>query len=80
MRIVMFVARAASQSPRPEDATNVLVLNLPPKSDVVDDANTDSFPDQNKKSGLVEIQGLSDELQAAFKGGQRVTVTIEAAK
>lgn len=80
MRLVLFVANAATTAHRPDDATNNLRLTLPPKSDNVDDANGDAFPDASKKSALVEIQGLSDELQAAFRGGQRVTVTIDVAQ
>lgn len=80
MKLTMFVSNAASTAGKPDDTQNVLRLNLPPKSDKVDDENKDVFPDTNKKGGVVEFQGISDKLQAEFKGGQRVTVTIELAK
>lgn len=79
MKIVMFVSNSASTANKPEESTTVLRLNLPPKSDKVDDANADVFTDEQRKSALIELQGISEELRAIFKGGQRVTVTIEPA-
>lgn len=80
MKLTMFVSNAASTAGKPDDKQNVLRLNLPPKSDKVDDENKAVFPDESKKSGVVEFQGITDAIQAEFKGGQRVIVTIEVAK
>lgn len=79
MKITCFIANAASTAQKPDESTNVLRLNLPPKSDVVDDGNPGVFADDARKSCLIEIQGLTDEQQAAFRGGRRVVVTIEPA-
>lgn len=80
MKLTMFVSNAASTSGRPTEAQNLLRLQIPPKSDQIDDENADVFPDATKKAASVDIQGLSDATMADFKGGQRVTVTIEIAK
>lgn len=80
MKITMFVANAASTSAKPGDSQNALRLNLPPKGDRIDDDNPDVFTDAMRKHAQFEATGLTDELLAPFKGGQRVTVTIEIAK
>lgn len=80
MKLTMFVSNAASTAGKPGENQNVLRLNLPPKSDKIDDVNKDVFPDEGKKGGVIEITGMADAVQAEFKGGQRVTVTIEVAK
>lgn len=80
MRITFFVANAASTSSKPADTQNNLRLTLPPKSDVVDDQNLAVFADEGRKSGIVELQGLTEEEMKAFKGGKRVFVTFEVEK
>ena len=80
MKLTMFVANAASTAAKPGETQNNLRLHLPPVSDKVDDQNLDVFPEQARKSGIIELQGLDAGLLDTFKGGQRVTVTIEIAK
>lgn len=73
----MFVTQAGSNASQPDDGTNVLRLNLRPKSDKVDDANVEVFPDQAKKSGSFECAGIADEAVEGIKAGRKVKVTIE---
>lgn len=80
MKIVMFVSNAASTAGKPDEVSNLLRLNIPPKSESVDDNNTNVFANPNQKNGFAEFNGITDELLAGFKAGQRVTVTIEVAK
>jgi len=80
LKLTLFVVSAATNSQRPGEMQNMLRVALPPKSDRVDDENVDAFPAPDKKNATVEFYGLSDELQAAFKAGQRVTLTLEVQK
>ena len=50
MKLTMFVSNAASTAGKPGENQNVLRLNLPPKSDKIDDVNKDVFPDEGKKA------------------------------
>lgn len=77
MKLTLFVSNRAATSGKPDESQNILRLNLPPKSDKIDDDNKEAFPNANTKSGVVEFTGLSDEIMAEFRAGQRVTVTIE---
>lgn len=80
MKITFFVANSASTSAKPGDTTNNLRMHLPPASDKVDDQNLAVFPEQNRKSAIIEIQGLDEAQLAKFKGGKRVVVTFEVEK
>lgn len=75
--INLYVNNAASTASKPGEQTSVLRLQLPPKSDRVDDENLGVFADADRKSTLMEIQGLNGDFHSQFKGGQRVKVTIE---
>lgn len=80
MKLTVFVSNAGSTSARPGESQNTLRLVLPPKTDRVDDENKDVFPNGANKNVIVEIHGLSDEALEPFRGGTRVTLTIEPAK
>lgn len=73
----MFVTQAGSNSSQPDDSTTNLRLNLTPKSDKVDDANVEAFPNQTKKNGILELNGLADGAVDGVKAGRRAKVTIE---
>ncbi len=77
MKLTLLVTNSASTANKADESTNVLRLTLPPKSENVDDGNPGAFVDDGRKSALFEAQGLTDELMAPFRGGKRVTVTID---
>lgn len=80
MKLTLHCVQAGANSQAIGSAQNLLIARLPPKSDAVDDANADAFPDQAKKNVNFEATGLSDEIMAEFKAGARLTITVEVAK
>lgn len=80
MKITLHCVQAGANSQAIGSSSNLLIARLPQKSDAVDDANADAFPDQTKKNVNFECTGLSDAVMAEFKAGARLTVTVEVAK